>query len=183
MQMADLPNVYDLPDALDVPRGGGFDVVYTSRGVLNWLPDIEAWARVVAHFVKPGGIFYITEVHPVAMVFENEQVRPGELVLRYPYWSHDEPLVFNVRGSYADPDVPTGGLKEAGWDHGLGEIVTALIGAGLRVESLREFPWCEWKLDFLEEREDGRFYLPKNVDGELPLFFSLKATKPAKRNR
>ena len=67
---------------------------------------------------------------------------------------------------------------EHGWDHGLGEIVTALIEAGLRIESLREFPFAEWKLDFLVEGPDGRFRLPEGTPGELPLFFSLRATKP-----
>jgi 2-polyprenyl-3-methyl-5-hydroxy-6-metoxy-1,4-benzoquinol methylase len=74
-------NLYDLPANLD----GDFDVVYTSRGVLGWLPDIHDWARVVAHFVRPGGLFYITEIHPVANAFENEGVQPGELRLAYPY--------------------------------------------------------------------------------------------------
>ena len=170
-------NLYDLPDNLDA--GDGFDIVYTSNGVLGWLPDIEAWARVVAHFVKPGGTFYITEVHPVAMAFENEGVDPGELRLQYPYWSHREPLLFDVKGSYADPEAPTEGLREAGWDHGLGEIVTALIDAGLRIESLREFPWCRWKMDYLAERDDGWYYLPADSAGELPIFFSLRAVKPA----
>ena len=55
-------NLYDLPANLE----GTFDVVYTSRGVLGWLPDIRGWARVVAHFVAPGGTFFITEIHPVA---------------------------------------------------------------------------------------------------------------------
>src|SRR5205823_6481205 len=62
-----LSNLYDLPGALD----GQFDVVYTSHGVLGWLPDIAGWARVAAHFVKPGGFFYVAEIHPVAQVFEN----------------------------------------------------------------------------------------------------------------
>ena len=67
---------------------GRFDIVYTSRGVLGWLPDIAAWARVVAHFLAPGGTFFITEAHPVMNVFENEGVEPGELRLAYPYWEH-----------------------------------------------------------------------------------------------
>ena len=61
-------NVYDLPDRLE----GEFDVVYTSRGVLGWLPDIRGWARVVAHFVKPGGIFFITEAHPIAWALDED---------------------------------------------------------------------------------------------------------------
>ena len=164
----------ELPDVLDEQ----FDLVYTSRGVLGWLPDIRVWARVVARFVKPGGRFYITEIHPVANVFENEGVQPGELDLRYPYWEHRDPLSFPVQGSYADPTAEVKATTEHGWDHGLGEIVTALIDAGLEIRSLREYPFVEWKLDFLEERGDDRWYLPGELDERLPLFFSLLATKP-----
>jgi SAM-dependent methyltransferase len=165
----------DLPTVLD----GDFDLVYTSRGVLGWLPDIRRWAEVVAHFVRPGGRFYITEIHPVAQAFENEGVAPGELVLRYPYWEHAEPLSFAVKGSYADPHAVVVAKLEHGWDHGLGEIVTALIEAGLRIESLREYPFVDWGLDFLVEGADGTWRLPPGVDGELPLFFSILASKPA----
>ena len=125
-------NLYDLPMALE----GQFDVVYTSRGILGWLPDMQGWARVAAHFVKPGGFSYVTEIHPVAQVFEGEGVAPGELKLAYPYWSHPESLRFDVKGSYADPTASTEGLVEHGWDHSMGEIVTALIDAGLRIDFL-----------------------------------------------
>ena len=91
-------DLYDLPAALE----GDFDIVYTSRGALNWLPDMRRWAEVAAHFVRPGGTFYITELHPVANVFQDEGVAPGELRLAYPYWEHAEPLTFAVQGSYAD---------------------------------------------------------------------------------
>ena len=167
--------IYDLPQVLE----DDFDLVYTSRGVLGWLPDIDRWAQVVAHFVRPGGRFYITEIHPMAQAFENEGVAPGELVLRYPYWEHAQPLSFPVKGSYADEDAAVVTEMEHGWDHGLGEIVTALIEAGLRIESLREYPFCEWKLDFLVESADGRWRLPPSVEGELPVFFSILASKPS----
>ena len=168
-------NLYELPDHLE----GEFDVVYTSRGVLGWLPDIRGWARVVAHFLAPGGTFFITEAHPLFNAFENEGVKPGELRLAYPYWEHREPLVFDVQGSYADPTADVGEQKEHGWDHGLGEIVTALIDAGLRIESLEEHPYLDWAADFLVESEpgSGRYVLPPGA-GELPLMFSLRATKP-----
>jgi SAM-dependent methyltransferase len=170
-------NLYDLPEALD----GSFDIVYTSRGVLGWLPDIRAWARVVAHFLAPGGTFFITEAHPVMNVFENEGVAPGELRLTYPYWEHREPLTFAVKGSYADPDADVGDLTEHSWDHGLGEIVTALVDAGLQIDKLIEHPFLEWKVDFLVEEEagDDRWVLPQGTPGELPLMFSLLASKPA----
>ena len=169
-------NLYDLPDNLE----GQFDVVYTSRGVLGWLPDIRGWARVVAHFVAPGGTFFITEAHPIVQIFESEGVAPGELRPLYPYWEHRDPLVFDSKGSYADRDAEVGEQKEHGWDHGLGEIVTALIDAGLRIESLEEHPYLDWAADFLVESTTrrGRFVLPPGA-GELPLMFSLRATKPA----
>jgi ubiquinone/menaquinone biosynthesis C-methylase UbiE len=166
-------DLYDLPNVLD----NDFDVVYTSRGVLGWLPDIRGWARVVAHFVRPGGRFYITEIHPVAQVFEDEGIAPGELQLRYPYWEHAEPLAYPVVGSYADPTATVATPTEYGWDHGLGEIVTALVEAGLRIESLREYPFVDWPVGFLVEAEDGTWRLPPDVPGELPLFFSILATK------
>jgi SAM-dependent methyltransferase len=168
-------NVYDLPNRLD----GRFDVVYTSRGVLNWLPDVRPWAEVVAHFVAPGGIFFMTEAHPVMNVFENEGVRAGELRLAYPYWEHPNPLVFPVKGSYADPTAEVGEQTEHSWDHGLGEIVTALIDAGLRIETLIEHPFLSWSTDFLVEDEPGRYVLPPDAGGELPLMFSLRARKSA----
>jgi SAM-dependent methyltransferase len=167
-------NLYDLPAALD----GEFDIVYTSRGVLGWLPDIRGWARVVAHFLAPGGTFFISEAHPILQAFESEGVEPGELRLAYPYWEHAEPLTFAVKGSYADPDADVGEHTEHGWDHGLGEIVTALIEAGLRIEMLVEHPFVEWKVDFLVDDGEGRWRLPPDAGGELPLMFSLRATKP-----
>lgn len=169
-------NLYDLPAHLDAT----FDVVYTSRGVLGWLPDITAWAQVVAGFLKSGGIFYISEIHPAVQVFENEGVEPGELRLAYPYWEHPDPLIFDVQGSYADPSADVGERKEHGWDHGLGEIVTALIAAGLQLIWLRESPELDWRADFLVETEpgSGRFRLPADSPGELPLMFSLLARKP-----
>jgi SAM-dependent methyltransferase len=166
-------NVYDLPANLD----GDFDIVYTSRGVLGWLPDVRGWAKVVAHFVRPGGIFYITEVHPVIQAFETEGVAPGELRLRYPYWEHREPLTFEVHGSYADPTADVHDMTEYGWNHSLGEIATALIDAGLRIESIREYPFVDWAMDVLVQSHDGKYRLPGDLDGRLPLFFSIKASK------
>ena len=169
-------DLYALPDVLN----GTFDIVYTSCGVLGWLPDIVGWAGVVAHFLAPGGTFYITEKHPIADVFDDEAatVGPGVLRPRYPYWTNPDPLHFVTKGSYADPTADTSGLDEYAWDHSLGEIMTALARAGLHLEFLHEFDFCRWQLPFLVLSRDGRWRLPAG-SGELPLFFSLLATKPA----
>ena len=167
-------DVYSLPDVLD----RDFDVVYTSRGVLGWLPDIARWGEVVARFVRPGGIFYITEIHPITLVFDEEPDAVDAMRLRYSYWETQEPITLPVQGSYADPDAQVNKEVEHGWNHGLGEIVTALATAGLHIESLREYPFLEWPAPFLEARDDGTWRLPGDMDGTLPLFYSLKATKP-----
>ena len=169
-------DLYDLPAALD----GDFDVVYTSRGVLGWLPDIRRWAQVVAHFVRPGGTFYITRDPPGRPgVLENEGVAPGELRLAYPYWEHDGAADVPGPGLVRRPDGrASAATVEHGWDHGLGEIVTALIEAGLRIETLREYPFLDWQARLPGRGPDGRFRLPEGTPGELPLSFSIRATKP-----
>ena len=163
-------NVYDLPDNLDAT----FDIVYTSRGVLGWLPELDGWARVVAHFLKPGGFFYITEMHPSLWVFDDEA---EELRVRYPYFSRAEPLRFETKGSYADPSAEVEQPFEYGWPHPLSEIVNSLIRHGLRIDFLEEYPFLDWPAPFLVKREDGTWVLPPDQEGELPLFFALKATK------
>ena len=73
-------NIYDLPNALS----GQFDFVFTSHGVLGWLPDLNAWGQVIAHFLKPGGTFYVVEAHPTAYIFDEEN--PSDLLVRYSYF-------------------------------------------------------------------------------------------------
>jgi len=157
---------------------GDFDVVYASRGVLGWLPDLSVWADVAAHFLRPGGFLYLTEAHPMLWVWDDDE-GVTDLRLRYPYFSRPEPLAFPVRGSYADPDAEIREPVEYGWPHDLGSIVTAVARAGLRIEFLHEFPFSSWPAPFLEPRDDRTWRLPSTVQGELPLFFSLKASKPS----
>ena len=76
----------DLPGQLD----GQFDVVFTSYGVLCWLPDLARWAQVAAHFVKPGGFFYIAEFHPISMIFDDAP-DAEDLRVKYPYFPGEEP--------------------------------------------------------------------------------------------
>jgi SAM-dependent methyltransferase len=171
-------DILSLPDAPEL-RGTTFDVVYTSRGVVGWLPDLARWGEVVAHFLRPGGVFYITEGHPFMWVFEDEaeDLRPGDLRVRYHYFPRAEPLRFDVQGSYADPAAAMETPHEYSWQHSMGEIVTAIASAGLRIEFLHEFPFLEWPVPFLVER-DGRWRLPEDAAGEIPLMYSLRATKP-----
>jgi SAM-dependent methyltransferase len=160
-----------LPDLL----GGTFDVVYTSRGVLRWLPNLSRWAEVVAHFLAPGGTFYITEIHPVAKALIAEGVT--EPRAGHAYFPRPEPLALPVQGSYADPTAEVTQSLKYLWPHSMGELVTAVAAAGLHVEFLHEFPWADRPFSFLEQHDDRTWVFPAGSEGELPLFFSLKATK------
>ena len=164
-------DIYALPGTLS----GEFDIVFTSHGVLYWLPDLGRWGQVIAHFLRPGGTFYIVEMHPFAMVFENEGV--ADLEVAYPYFQGPEPLRFETHGTYAEPTADYH-FVEYGWTHPLSEIITALIAAGLRVEYLHEFPYSTERLfPFMEQGADGWWRLRKH-DKAIPLTFSLRAMKP-----
>jgi SAM-dependent methyltransferase len=166
-------DVADLPAVLE----GDFDLVFTSFGVLGWLPDVPRWAEVVAHFVRPGGRFYLAEAHPFAQVFDDDQAAT-EPRLRYDYWHSPEPLEFPTEGSYADRTAHVEQPVEYGWQHHMGEIVSSLAGAGLRIEFLHEFPFAVWQMyPFMVEVGPHTWRLPAPFDGRLPLTFSLAATK------
>jgi SAM-dependent methyltransferase len=168
-------DVYELPNVLD----GKFDIVFTSYGAIPWLPDIYEWARVVAHFLKPGGTFYIAEFHPFLNVMDNVE-GSDNLHILYRYGNPpDEPLRFETKGNYADPQAEYEGV-EYSWNHSLGDTVSALIRAGLRIEFLHEHHFSVegsmWK--GMERGEDGyyRFSDPAQRLG-VPVMFSIRATK------
>lgn len=160
-------DLYSLPEVLEEE----FDVVFTSYGVLPWLPELERWGKVVARHLKPGGTFYLVEFHPMA-----EAVDADGRTLRYPYFHAPEPLEMEQHGSYADPSAELSHPAYF-WCHTLGDVVCALTGAGLRIEFLHEFPYSVYDtFPFAEEREPGRWW-PRESAGSLPLMFSVRATR------
>ena len=166
-------DLYSLPERLS----GQFDIVFTSYGALCWLPDLAPWARVVSHFLKPGGTFYAVEFHPALGIFEwGDDL--DELDVRYPYFTVAEPLKFEEDGSYADRQAPVENRLTYSWPHPLSEVISCLVAAGLRIEFLHEFPFStERHFAFMEQGADGMYRLTK-YDGSLPLMYSVKATKP-----
>ena len=165
-------NLSELPDHL----AGHFDVVFTSHGVLGWLPDLTGWAQVIAHFLKPGGYFAMVEVHPVVLMFD-ERCNDAALRLRYSYFPQSTPLCWEEKGSYAAPEAPIQGVSYT-WNHSLAEILGSLMQAGLHIVAFAEYPFMAWAFfPWMERRDDGYWQLPPDQAG-LPLMFSLKATKP-----
>jgi SAM-dependent methyltransferase len=166
-------DVTDLP--AEVPQGA-FDVVFTSYGTIMWLPDLEAWGRMIASRLAPGGVFHIIDAHPFLSVFDDFAPEPPLRVI-YPYFSR-EPLYFEEHGSYADRDADFVADSYA-WQHTFTEIIGSLLKAGLRIRDFAEYPVVSWKaLEFMEKDADGLWRMPEGT-GDIPLMFSLTAEKPA----
>ena len=164
-------NLYDLPDVLGERQ---YDLVFTSYGVLFWLPDLAAWAALVARYLKPGGTFYIVEFHPFKAVvdFERDTLAPRLIddYFRTGVISETAP------NSYA---AETAEYTSYEWLHTLGEIVTALCQAGLRIDFLHEFPYATYGIwDAQEQGTDGLWRL-RGHDGAIPQMFSIRATRPS----
>jgi len=177
-------NLYDAREVLS----GQFDVVYTGIGALCWLHDIREWARIVAHFVKPGGISYIYEGHPVLWSLDLDGKRTDQqLVITEPYFETPAPSEYEGEYTYVD-GPPLKNTRNYEWNHGLGEIVTALIDAGLRIEFLhehREMAWqgLPWMVAGEQAPENSRhqrrtsWRLPHDQRDKVPLMYSIRATK------
>ena len=129
-----------------------FDIVFTSYGVLVWLPNLEAWAEVVSHYLKSGGIFCIVEFHPMLMCFDFEK-----LTVAYPYFHQKEPDLELVRGSYAVEEMNIE-MEEYVWSHSLSEIISPLLKNGLQLLEFEEYPYSPYNcFPGLVERPDGNF--------------------------
>jgi len=164
-------NIYDLSDTLKEK----FDIVYTSQGVLTWLKDIKEWGKIISHYLKPGGIFYIMETHPLLYIFDND--KQGELKIKYPYFPGKEPTLWDDdTPDYSDGEyIPENPTYE--WTWSLGEILASLIESGLKIEFLHEYDKLFYKgLPGMLQDEEGWWYLPK-CKGMLPLTFTLRAKK------
>jgi SAM-dependent methyltransferase len=161
-------DVYDAPAAI---RGAAcFDLVFTTWGTIVWLPDIRAWAKIVAHFLKPGGTLYFADGHPAALAFDQR------LGFETPYFGRTALVIDNPR-DYADPDARLSNATTHEWLHPLSDVVSAVIAAGLRLEWLHEHAAVPWRMfDCLIRSTDGLYRWPDKP--WLPLAWSFKATRP-----
>jgi SAM-dependent methyltransferase len=163
-------DLYETPEAVQE----SFDLVYTSGGVLCWLPDIKCWAEVISRLLKPGGIFYIREAHPVLWSLEDER-EDEQLAIGLPYFETSEPKRWDAAPAWEERR--TAPPPHYVWQHGLGEIVSALIEAGLTIQFLKEHTTCLWQaLHFMVQDEDGWWRLPDRPE-RLPLMYSIRALK------
>jgi SAM-dependent methyltransferase len=168
--------VSDVYDAVAAFGGQRFDIVYTGIGALVWLPDIPRWARVVAGLLEPGGFLYLAEGHPFAQILDSAS---GGLVVARDYFA-SAPEVEDYPYSYTDGPALSH-QRTAEFQHGLGEIVTSLVEAGLRIEFMHEWDFELFRrFDSLQRQEDGTYRLPAGQP-RVPMMYSLRASMPGRR--
>jgi len=159
-------DIYKLQNVLDKK----YDIIFTSYGVLCWLSDIKKWAKIINQYLKIGGIFYIAEVHP----FTNILSYDFKIVYKYFFKG---PYLDDSPGTYTDWDAKIkGGTYE--WSYTISDVINALINEGLKIEYVHEFPFTTYDQfpGLMEQNEKGQYVL-KNKKIQIPLLFSLKATK------
>ncbi len=143
-----------------------YDIVFTSYGVVCWLPCIKQWAEVVTKSLNPGGTFYMAEFHPVY-----------DIAAGYSYFHNSQPDI-TAEGTYTENNS---GEKSTfvTWTHPLSDVINALISAGIKIEQLNEYPYSPYNcFDGMEEREQGKFYISQ-AGHDIPLIYTIKGTKSA----
>ena len=169
----------DVYDAVSALGGERFDLVFTGIGALCWLPSISRWAATVAALPKPGGRLFIREGHP--MLWSLADARPdGLLVVDFPYFERDEPTVWEDGGTYVRTDAVFTANTSISWNHGLGEIASALIAEGLQITGLVEHDSVPWEALVGQMTKDDRGeWRLTDRPWRLAASYTLQAVKPA----
>lgn len=161
-----ISDVYTLPEVLDEK----FDIVYTSYGVTGWLPDLKKWAKVVSHFLKPGGKLIFVEFHPFVWMFDDDFTH-----IKYSYFNEEE-IVETQSGTYADKSAVII-QSSVTWNHPFSEIFSSLLAENLELKSFQEYNWSPYAcFQHNEEFEKGKFRIPQ-LGSKAPHIFSLVAEK------
>ena len=166
-------DVYDAVELLGPER---FDLVFTGVGAIGWLPRIADWARVVAGLLRPGGRVFMREGHPVLWTLSDP--RPdGLVVIEYPYFEGDG-TEFVTPITYVTHEGELAAPRTIEFNHGLGEIFTALLSAGMEIVAFDEHDTVPWPAldDQMEEVAPGEFRLIDRPS-RLPHSYTLQARK------
>lgn len=159
-------DIYDLPNHLNEQ----FDIVFTSYGTIGWLPDLDKWAKVIAKYLKPNGLFIFAEFHPVVWMFDDHFKEVG-----YNYFNTG-PIVETESGTYADRNADIR-QEYVMWNHSMSEVLNSLIKNGLEINSLDEFDYSPYNC-FKETVEVGpKQFRIKHLGNKIPMVYALAATK------
>lgn len=159
-------DVYELLKKLDQQ----FDIVFTSYGTIGWLPDLDKWATVINHFLKPGGTFFIADFHPVLWMMDEDFTH-----LKYSYFN-DEVIETISQGTYGDRNAEISSA-EYGWNHSLDEVFGSLLKNDLQITEFREYPYSPYNCFNNTVKGTDGMYRIKGLENKLPMMYSLKAIK------
>lgn len=159
-------DVYNLPTVLDEK----FDIVFTSYGTIGWLPDLEKWAKVISHFLKPNAKFIFVEFHPVVWMFDDDFTK-----VAYDY-SSKEPIIETYEGTYADREANLS-QQYVMWNHSLADVFQSLINQNLEIKTFEELDWSPYScFKHTVEYEKGKFRISV-LDKKIPMVYSIIAIK------
>jgi len=149
-----------------------YDIVMTTDGAIGWLPDLNQWGKVIAHFLKDDGFFYLHDGHPFMMIFDEEALDYGQLEPRYPYFQMSGDYESTI-GGYASEEKKA---ENYFWGHQLSTIVNGLLSGELYITYIKEYDRCVPGMGGSKTDESGLRYYPE-LEGKLPIVLSLKAKK------
>lgn len=162
-------NIYELEEKLEKQ----FDIVFTSYGVLGWLPDIGRWSVIVDKFLKPSGRFIMVEFHPVLWIFSDDF---KEIIYDY---ADSGPIIEEFTGTYADRNAPLKS-KSVGWNHNLSEVLGSLLKRGFIIRDFAEYDFSPFDC-FNNTVETGKDkYRIKGLEKKIPMLYSVAAEKRGK---
>ena len=147
-----------------------FDIVFTSYGTIGWLPDLNKWAEVIAHHLKPGGQLVFADFHPVVWMFDDAFEK-----IEYRYFQ-DEAIVETNTGTYTENEKPLE-KTEISWNHGLAEIFHALENNSLILKQFDEYDYSPYNCFSGMKKLDDRKYVIEKHENKLPMVYSLLAQK------
>lgn len=159
-------DIYDLPQHLQTP----FDIIFTSYGTIGWLPDLDKWAQIISRFLKKDGKFIFAEFHPVIWMYDDAMRE-----IKYKYFNSG-PIVESETGTYADrtADITQDYVM---WNHGIGEVLTALLKAGLMITRFEEFDYSPYNfMQNMVETSPGKFHV-QHIGDKIPMVYALSAEK------
>lgn len=148
-----------------------YDIVFTSEGVLLWLPDKKIWAKTIRHCLKDDGYFYLYDSHPFYLIFDEDEFPKGNLIPKYPYFNKEVEIEDSI-GGYASEVKKTTCYS---WMFTIGDIVNSLSQAGLYIEYIHEFDKCSHGMASLNSTDEQGLGYVKELLGKIPLTMSIKA--------
>ncbi|MEM1293847.1 MAG: class I SAM-dependent methyltransferase [Verrucomicrobiota bacterium] len=165
-------------DAVSALNGETFDVLYTGRGALCWLPDLDEWASICRRLVKDGGVLYLEETHPTLSLLDSVTVDGKPMLVPKYDLFRTEPVSETEECSYADRDAKTGAKTSHCWEFRFDTLINALLKNGFQIDFLHERPECFFKPwdDELFEEIDGLYWRLAKSQVPIPMSFTLRAT-------